>query len=110
MQVPRQPQPLFALPGFRSMLFRPGNIDLLSRPIVRNPGGSISTVRSVTFTGDKGRAVLLPTVIGNRVVSPQQALAHYQKTGENLGWFHNSGLAEKYAQALHRQQARLYGG
>jgi hypothetical protein len=93
---------------------KPGNINLNNRPIVRNLDGSISTVRSITITDNQGRAYLIPTVIrnpdgiGGRVVTNGQAIAHFNKTGENLGYFENEGAADKYAQTLHEAQARQY--
>lgn len=86
----------------------PGNIDLAHRPVVRNLDGSISTVRSITVTDPRGRAYLIPTVVGSRVVSNDQALAHFQRTGEHLGVFANEHAADQYAQQLHEAQAREY--
>lgn len=86
-----------------------GNLDLNNRPVVKNPDGSISTVRSISVDGDRGRSILLPTVIGNRIVSNPDAIQHFQQTGENLGTFKNELLANAYAQFLHSQQAREYG-
>ena len=85
-----------------------GNIDLAHRPIVRNPDGSISTVRSATFTDNRGRAILLPTVVGNRVVPDQQAWRHYLRTGQHLGIFRNERSADAYARRLHAAQAVAY--
>lgn len=90
-------------------LVEPGNIDLNSRPVVRNPDGSISTVRSISITDDRGRAILIPTVVGNKVVSNQEAIQNYQKTGQHLGVFENEGAATRYAESLHQQQAQRYG-
>lgn len=90
-------------------LVKPGNLDLNTRPQVKNPDGSISTVRSITIDQD-GKAILLPTVIGNRVVSARDAVNHYRKTGENLGVFENSDAADAYANALHEQQAQMIEG
>jgi len=89
-------------------LLTPGNIDLNRRPIVRNADGSISTVRSITITDDKGRAILIPTVVGHRVVSNQEAIQHYKQTGEHLGIFNSEDAADQYAQSLHESQARQY--
>ena len=43
----------------------PGTIDIANRPIVKNPDGTISTVRSATV-GFDDLTYVLPTVIGNK--------------------------------------------
>jgi hypothetical protein len=96
-------------PDTAAGLLVPGNINIHQRPVVRNADGSISTVRSMTFTDDDGRAVLIPTVLpGRGVVPPQQAIDHYYRTGEHLGIFERPDLADAYARALHEQQATEY--
>ena len=85
-----------------------GNIDLKKRPKVKNKDGSISTVRSMSFNQD-GQEVLIPTVVGNQVVEPRQAIQHYLQTGEHLGKFTDPFFADKYAQKLHEEQAKFYG-
>jgi hypothetical protein len=102
-------QPLFVA-GKPQGLVSQGNLDLTQRPRVKNADGSISTVRSITVTDDKGQAVLLPTVIGNKVVSNKEAVEHYRSTGENLGVFKDQAAADKYGEALHEQQATMYAG
>lgn len=84
-----------------------GNIDLHNRPVVHNPDGTISTVRSITITDDNG-AVLIPTVVDGKVVSNDEAIAHYKLTGEHLGKFDNEKDADAYAQSLHEEQADEY--
>ena len=87
-----------------------GNIDLNNRPVVKNEDGSISTIRSMSFYDDKEKKeILIPTVVGNRVVSDQEAIDHYYKTGEYLGKFNTPEEADKYAEELHLQQEQRYG-
>lgn len=84
-----------------------GNIDLSKRPVVKNKDGSISTVRSMGINID-GVEVLIPTVVGDKVVSPKEAVEHYRKTGEHLGKFETPEDLEAYAVKLHEQQERMY--
>jgi hypothetical protein len=85
----------------------PGNIDLSNRPVVRNRDGSISTVRSISIGTDQGE-VLIPTVVNGRVVSDDQAVAEYRRTGRHLGVFRTPEEATAYAERLHSQQERQY--
>jgi len=90
-------------------LLVPGNINLRARPAVRNADGSVSTVRSMSFTDDDWRVILIPTVIGNRGVVPaDQAIKHYYQTGQHLGIFEHPDAADTYARALHEMQAGEY--
>jgi hypothetical protein len=90
-------------------LIDPGNINIHQRPVVHNADGSISTVRSMTFTDDDGSTVVVPSVIAGRgIVGPDEALKYYKQTGQHLGRFSNRQDADAYAQALHEQQATEY--
>lgn len=90
--------------------FGEGNIDLKKRPVVDNPDGSISTVRSMSFNLD-GKEVLLPTVSEDgRILTPDEAVAQYRRTGKHLGVFASPEEATSYAQRLHEQQEKLYRG
>lgn len=85
-----------------------GNIDLANRPTVRNPDGSISTVRSISANFD-GNEVLIPTVSDDgRILSDDDAIANYERTGRNLGVFDTPENATAYAESLHNQQAQMY--
>jgi hypothetical protein len=85
-----------------------GTIDLHHRPVVHNSDGSISTVRSISVGTDNG-VVLIPTVVGDKVVSNQAAIDHWKKTGEHLGIFDSEAHANAYARRLHEDQAAEYG-
>jgi hypothetical protein len=89
-------------------LLETGNIDLYARPVVQNPDGSISTVLSMSFGTDQGE-ILVPMVSDDgRVLSEQQAIDLYRKTGKHLGIFKTPQDATAFAESLHNQQAGLY--
>jgi hypothetical protein len=101
-----QPNSFIAVPN-PSGILEQGNLDLTKRPQVKNKDGSVSTVRSMSVTFDDG-TYLLPTVIGDKVVSEKEAITHFKKTGEHLGKFKTDADADKYAEQLHVQQERMY--
>lgn len=87
----------------------PGNIDLANRPVVRNPDGKISTVRSIVVGTDKGQ-VVIPTVArdGSGILSDDDAFQQFRDTGEHLGVFADIPSAEAYASRLSGEQDQLY--
>lgn len=89
-------------------MLEPGNIDIAHRPSVQNEDGSYSTVRSMSI-GEDGREVLIPTVsMDGRIMSDDDAIGNYERTGQNLGAFSDVAGADAYASRLHDQQA-AYG-
>src|SRR2546425_10139618 len=76
-------------------LLVPGNINLTTRPVVHTPEGP-ATVRSISF-GEDGREVLVPTVSDDgRIMSDDEAIQNYRKTGRHLGIFRNPQSATVY--------------
>lgn len=103
----RQSTPDFSNVTYGDILER-GNIDLHNRPRVKNPDGSISTVRSMSANFD-GQEVLIPTVSDDgRLLSDQEAIESFRRTGKHLGKFKTPQAANAYAEQLHEQQAREY--
>ena len=90
-------------------MIEPGNIDLLNRPVVNNADGTISTVRSISV-GMDGKEYLIPTVSEDgKVLSDDDAVEQFRRTGKNLGVFDSPETATSYAKQLHESQDALYG-
>ena len=85
-----------------------GNINLKTRPKVKNKDGSYSTVRTIGIE-DNGKHVNIPTVVNGRVVSNQEAVNHYRRTGQHLGKYDSREEADAAARALSKSQSQRYG-
>ncbi len=103
------PQPI--TPDFNTQsapgMTKPGNLDPWNRPSIRNEDGSYSTTSSISIGVDGGE-VVIPTVVGGKRLSNEDAIQHYKTTGENLGTFSTPQAADDYAQKLHEAQSSIY--
>lgn len=90
-------------------IFGKGNINLFTRPQVKDEEGKISTIRSISFEED-GVEILIPTVVNGKIVTNEEAIAHYKATGEYLGKFDTPEEATAYAESLHESQERMISG
>jgi|GEM_PF-2450235 len=99
------------LPSFirRDSIPRPteqGNIDLDKREKVWNQDGGYSTVRTMTIEED-GKTILLPTIVNDKEVSEDAAVANFHRTGDHLGKFNTQKQADEYDQAMHKRMKWL---
>lgn len=84
----------------------PGNLDVTQQPTVQNPDGTRSTVRSISIEED-GHSILIPTVSPDgRVLSNQDAIDLYHRTGKHLGIYGDEQTATRAALNLHESEAR----
>jgi hypothetical protein len=99
-------QALFGPPGDLGLL-EAGNIDLRKQPRVKNPDGTTSTVRSMSINED-GIEILIPTVehAGKGLLSDEDAIKQWHRTGKHLGKFKTPEAATAYAKQLHEAYAR----
>jgi len=93
---PKRNQPMF--PG----QIEAGNIDLSNRPVIKNKDGTVSTEKSFSIGTDQGE-VLIPQVVGGKMLSQEAAINHYKKTGEHLGVFQDIPSANAAAEAIHNR-------
>lgn len=93
-------------------LVTPGNINLLDVQPVADPAtGQPMTVKSMSFEQD-GKQILIPTVVGGKALTPDQAIAQYNKPpeqggGKHFGIFNTAEEASQASEALHRKQSIL---
>jgi hypothetical protein len=79
-----------------------GNIDLANRPRIPTKNGGYQTVYTMTAGIDNGKVVLLPRIVNGKILSEQEALNHYRKSGEHMGLFHSQKAADAYDKKLHK--------
>jgi len=95
-------------PNSTKGMVKQGNINLFNRPSVQNDDGTISTVRTISIGTDEGE-VLIPTVSDDgRVMSDDEAIDTFERTGKHLGIFDSPDDATAYAEKLHDQQDNYY--
>ena len=84
-------------------LIEKGNIDVSKQPSVKNPEtGGESTVWSMSI-GEDGKEILLSRVTPDgKIMSENEAIDYYHKTGKHLGIFKTIEDANNYSEQLHK--------
>jgi hypothetical protein len=81
-------------------------LDLAHRPNVQNADGSVSTIRSMGVNLD-GKEYLIPTVSKDgRIMTPDEAVAEFRRTGEHIGVYPSIEASDRAAQMYHEDQAK----
>lgn len=102
-----------------------GNIDLNSRPKVRNADKTYSSEYSTSFSDEDGREILVPTIADGKFLTKdgkkpaegskeekamfKAAQTRYEDTGEHMGIFKDADTADAYAQAAHSAKRDPFG-
>lgn len=90
----------------RGGIYEQGNVDLYAQPSVPNPDGGRSTVYSFSVNFD-GKEYLLPRVTPDgRLLSEDDAVNEFRRTGKHLGVFDSPLSATLYAKRLHDDYER----
>ena len=85
----------------QSLLVAP-TLDPSTQPAVLGPDGKISTVRTIGVNID-GRDVNIPTVgVDGTIMSNDEAIDEYKKTGKHLGIYDSQERADQAAEAYHK--------
>ena len=88
----------------RPRIHIPESVQKRDRPEEPYDPESLGTIYSITVQdnpSDQGSPwVLIPSIVGGEVVTQNDAIRHYKKTGEHLGKFQTSQEADAYAGAL----------
>jgi hypothetical protein len=82
-----------------------GNLDPYHRKIYKHPNDNgYGTTYSMSFEDENKLNVLIPQIVDGKMLTKEQAIEHYKKTGESFGKFKTWQDADKYAEALHNSQ------
>lgn len=98
--VKNQFPPLYILGGAWTGILERGNININARPIVDNPGGGKVSLRPIIYQVAFDYYII-PTVVGNAVVSDFDAQQQFVAYGKHLGKFNTfANGADVYIKAL----------
>jgi len=95
------------LPANVSRFEYAGNYDLGDRQVVKNSDGTISTEYSIVIEED-GEYIVIPTVVDGKIVSEEDAVEFYHRTGLNHGKYKTEKEAVKASKEISKIQAQRY--
>lgn len=90
-----------ALYAAKKLQTAPANIpDFAKYPVIKGAGGQLMP-RTMVVPDGKGGGTVIPIIAPNgQVLSQQDAVANFHKTGKHLGSFKNMDAANAYAQSI----------
>lgn len=87
-------------------MFKYGTMDLSNRPGIWTANGP-ATVLSMSFQDEDGKETIIPTVSRNGLLmSEDEAIDEYRRTGDHLGKYNTVKEAEDAAQQIHLNEEK----
>jgi GH24 family phage-related lysozyme (muramidase) len=76
-------------------------------PLVFNKDGSVSNVKTMSFSEEKnGPEILIPTIKNGKVMTAEEAIAEYKRTKQHFGIFSTPEKANAFAKKLHDEEEK----
>lgn len=86
-------------------LVEPGNLDPYNRPVYKHADGQgYGTTMSFSFNVPEKGEVLIPQIVNGKLLTQQEAVEHFRKTGEHFGIFDTPANADLFSTDLHNRQ------
>jgi GH24 family phage-related lysozyme (muramidase) len=78
-------------------------------PVIFNKDGSVSNVKTMSFSEEKnGPEILIPTIKNGKVMTDEEAIAEYKRTKQHFGIFSTPEKANDFAKKLHDEEEKKF--